>query len=150
MKRTLALIVALFVIALSGCTWYVGPTDPAPPSPPSPPAEPNKAPVALFSVSHAIPHVGQEVTFDALASRDYDGWIESYRWDLGPAGVQTDSVVTVTFDQAGSWWISLTVTDNEGETGTNGRLLTVVDPPGDGGCGCSGGSCDGSKAQKEG
>jgi len=143
MIRRVAVLALL--VALSGCTFYVGPTDPNPPSPPAPPVEPNKAPVALISLSHAIPYTGQEVTFDALASRDYDGWIVSYRWDLGPAGVQTDSVVTVTFDQAGSWWISLTVTDNEEATGTTGRLLTVEDPPtcdGDGG-GCSGGGSSG-------
>ena len=128
---------------LAGCTIQLPGEQPTP-SPPPPPApiEPaNTAPIALYSISHRIPYVGQEVIFDATASRDYDGWITAYRWDLGPAGVQTAPVVAVTFDQAGSFPISLTVTDNEGATATNGQLLTVATPPHCGGGGCSGGGC---------
>ena len=132
------------VLLLAGCTIQLPGEQPPPtPPPPTPIAPTNSPPIALYSISHRIPYVGQEVIFDATLSRDEDGWIVAYWWDLGPAGVQTAPVVAVTFDQAGSFPISLTVTDNDGATATTGRLLTVEAPPhcgGDGG-GCSGGTC---------
>lgn len=139
MKKMLALV--LLIPLLAGCTIQLPGEQPTPQPPPAPIEPANTAPIALYSISHRIPYVGQEVIFDATASRDYDGWIVAYRWDLGPAGVQTAPVVAVTFDQAGSFPISLTVTDNEGATATNGQLLTVAPPPHCGGGGCSGGTC---------
>ena len=139
MKKVL--LVLLLLPLLAGCTIQL-PGDQPDPVPPLPgPIEPvNSPPIALFSISHRIPYTEQEVIFDANASRDYDGWIVAYRWDLGPAGVQTAPVVAVTYHSAGEYPISLTVTDNEGATAIRGHLLTVEDPPSCGG-GCSGGTC---------
>ena len=138
MKRVALLLAAL--LTLAGCTFSLN-EQPTPQPTPSPIEPANTPPIALYSISHRIPYVGQEVIFDATASRDYDGWIVAYRWDLGPAGVQTAPVVVATFDQTGAFPISLTVTDNDGATATAGRLLTVEDPPRCGSGGCSGGGC---------
>jgi PKD repeat protein len=135
-----ALLVFLLLPLLAGCTISLPGEKPVPPLPG--PIEPvNSPPIALFSISHRIPYTEQQVIFDANASRDYDGWIVAYRWDLGPAGVQTAPVVAVTYHSSGDYPISLTVTDNEGASATREHLLTVqaVDPCNGGGC--SGGTC---------
>ena len=88
MKRVI--LYSTILLMLSGCT-LVGPgntaTDPLPPTLP-PTITSNQAPIALYSLSHRVPYVDQTVIFDGNTSRDYDGWIVAYRWDLGPAGIQ--------------------------------------------------------------
>lgn len=140
------ILYSTILLMITGCT-LVGPAnsgvDPTPTPPPA--VTSHQAPIALYSISHRIPYTGQSVIFDANASRDADGWIVAYRWDLGPAGIQTAPVVVVTYDTPGSFPISLAVTDNEGATAIIGRLLTVKDRPacggGSSGGGCSGGTC---------
>ena len=144
MMRRLILY-STILLMLGGCT-LVAPgnsgVDPTPTPPPT--VTSNQAPIALYSISHRIPYVDQPVIFDANASRDADGWIVAYRWDLGPAGIQTAPVVIVTYAHAGDYPISLTVTDNEGATAIRGQLLTVEEHltcGGSPGGGSPGGTC---------
>jgi len=140
MKRLI--LYSTILLTLSGCT-LVGPgnsgVDPTPPVVTS-----NQSPIALYSISHRIPYTGQEVVFDGTYSRDGDGWIVAWRWDLGPAGIQTGSIVTVTFDTPGDFAITLTVTDNDGATDSIYRRIKVEVPSQCGtnpGGGCPGGTC---------
>jgi PKD repeat protein len=90
----------------------------------------NKRPVAsLQAPASAKP--GQQVNFDASASKDPDGKIAKYEWDLdGNGSYETDTGVTATVSQTyateGKVNVGLRVTDNEGATGTAIRTITIA------------------------
>jgi len=112
---------------LASCTLPIAPPGPPAP-PPSPPVPTNQAPLALFSVSDRTPWAGAPVTFDASASRDYDGFIATYYWMLGPGIIQTGVRVVQSFPHPGQVRIYLTVTDNLGAADTNSYPITVRQP----------------------
>ncbi len=95
-----------------------------PPAPPPPPA--NEAPQATFSVNSAAGNAPLVVTVNAAASSDSDGTIETYSWDFAgePA---IGSVAQYTFDAAGTFTITLTVTDDDNATDSTSRQITVND-----------------------
>jgi PKD repeat protein len=70
-------------------------------------------PSAIFEVA---PRGRLKFRFDAGSSFDTDGMITSYAWDFGDAHSRTGSVSEHTFDAPGTYRISLTVTDNDGNT----------------------------------
>jgi subtilisin family serine protease len=96
-----------------------------------PPAE-NQAPVAEFSFTT------NELTasFDGSASSDTDGTIVSYSWNFGDGTTGSGVTTSRTYAAAGTYNVVLTVTDNEGATGSKTRSVTVSEtetpPPGDG------------------
>jgi len=143
MKRLI--LYSTILLMITGCT-LAGPGNSGVPTPTPPAVATNQAPIALYSISHRIPYTEQDVVFNGTYSRDGDGWIESWRWDLGPAGIQTGSIVTVVFHQAGDFPTKLTVTDNDGARKSIYRLITIEENSGcnaNGGGGCSGGTCPG-------
>jgi Ca2+-binding RTX toxin-like protein len=76
---------------------------------------PNQAPSASFAVV-AAPH-GQPTRFDAASSADADGGtIARYSWDFGDGTTDPDGGPTPThvYAAAGTYAVTLTVTDNEG------------------------------------
>lgn len=84
-------------------------------------------PTALFTHTPEVPTVGEQVTFDASASTDPDGTIDLYEWDLNGDGV-TDAqgpAVTFTYDEAGAVLVILTVTDNDGNTDQESKIIQV-------------------------
>jgi PKD repeat protein len=107
----------------------------------------NPPPIASFEASNDMPAAGDPVTFDASASYDSNGGVTSYLWDYGDGntgnGVETNHVYT----EDGYYVVSLTVTDNEGETGT-ARLAIIAQEAGGGDCCGSGGSCGGGGNDK--
>jgi hypothetical protein len=68
------------------------------------------------------------VTVDATLSNDPDGTIDSYAWDFGDGGTGTGVNTTHTYASWGTWWITLTVTDNDLMTGTTSLQVTVSNP----------------------
>ena len=68
--------------------------------------------------------VGEMATFYGDISSDLDGTITSYNWSNGLTGVTASQV----FDTAGTYNVTLTVTDNEGATNTDTLIVTVNDP----------------------
>ena len=86
-------------------------------------------PVARARADTILITVDVPVGFDASASSDSDGWIDTYVWDFGDGtrrlGV-TDSHVYAT---PGTYVVRLTVIDNDGLTGNDTRLVEVMPKP---------------------
>jgi PKD repeat protein len=88
-------------------------------------------PIASFTLSPTEPIVNETVTFDASASSDPDGTIVSYAWDFGDGASDSGAIVEHAYTAAGTYDVSLTVTDNDGLTHTITKSITVeVSPPG--------------------
>lgn len=84
-------------------------------------------PVADFTFSPARPKAGETVRFDASESFDPDGQIVKYEWDFESDGTIDAQGVTVEhiFSQAGTFTVTLMVTDNDGEKSTAQKAITV-------------------------
>jgi PKD repeat protein len=83
-------------------------------------------PTAAFVFSPASPAVGQDIFFNAEASRAAAGRrLISYDWDFG-SGRFANGVTTVKgYNTAGSYNVTLTVTDDANQTGTVTQTVTV-------------------------
>ena len=95
----------------------------------------NRRPLASFTAPLTA-KVGESVGFDASASKDPDGTVVKYEWDLdGNGSFETNTGTTPTasrsYASGGNVVVGLRVTDNEGATGTTTRTVTVEgeEPP---------------------
>ncbi|GIG38661.1 PKD domain-containing protein [Cellulomonas phragmiteti] len=86
----------------------------------------NQAPVAAFTATAG----GPSVAVDASGSSDPDGTITSYGWDFGDGGTASGATASHVYTQSGTYTVTLTVTDDDGATGTTSQQVTVtVDEP---------------------
>ncbi|MFW6119022.1 MAG: PKD domain-containing protein [Planctomycetota bacterium] len=89
--------------------------------------EPNAPPVASITANPTSGTAPLEVAFDGSASSDSDGSIASYQWDLGD-GTTADTVSPQhTYEAAGTYQVTLTVTDDDGATESDSATITVED-----------------------
>jgi len=84
----------------------------------------NRPPWANFSFSPTDPVEGA-VRFDASASSDPDGTIEGYEWDFGDGSTGSGIVATHTYTEAGTYMVTLTVTDNDGDEMSGSKVVSV-------------------------
>ena len=84
-----------------------------------------QAPQALFAFSPTQPSivVGVQLTDQ---SSDPDGQAVSWMWEFGDGTTSTDRNPTHTYSRKGTFTVKLTVTDNDGLTGTKSQTLTVA------------------------
>ena len=73
--------------------------------------------------------IGETVSFDGSGSYDPDGTIVSYDWAFGAGTTGTGVTTTHAYLTAGNYTVTLTVTDNEGATGTDTAIIRVYKPP---------------------
>jgi PKD repeat protein len=83
------------------------------------------APVASFTYSPKKPAKNVMVTFNASASHDPDRVIVAYHWDFGDQNSGTGMIVGHAYAKEGTYNVTLTVTDDDGLTGTTWKLVTV-------------------------
>ncbi len=88
----------------------------------------DRSPRAVFGTSRGQVETGQQVTFNGSRSVDPEGQIASYEWDFGDGSVDTGSSATHSYTSAGTYGVTLTVTDGAGNTATVTRTLTVRTP----------------------
>ncbi len=84
-----------------------------------------RAPVADFIIDRPtlLPH---ELETFTSTSYDLDGQIVNYAWNFGDgATLSGASTVTHTYAVAGSYTVTLTVTDNDGLTSSTNKIVTV-------------------------
>jgi len=88
---------------------------------------PQQSPRARFSFSPSNPQVNQTVTFDGRNSRDPDGAIQEYRWDLNGDGRvdATGARVQRSYNRSGSFQVTLTVVDNDGLNDSTTQTIRV-------------------------
>ncbi|MCK5591893.1 MAG: PKD domain-containing protein, partial [Candidatus Pacebacteria bacterium] len=90
---------------------------------------PNQSPTAVAVVDESLVIVGETVNFDGSGSSDSDGSIISYEWDFDASdGIQIDAtgdITSNTYAIAGTYTVTLTVTDNGVATATAEVVITV-------------------------
>uniref|UniRef100_UPI0005BE4E51 PKD domain-containing protein n=1 Tax=Cellulosimicrobium cellulans TaxID=1710 RepID=UPI0005BE4E51 len=83
---------------------------------------PNQAPVAAFtSQTDKL-----KASFDASGSSDSDGTVASYAWNFGDGHTGTGAAAEHTYDQPGTYAVTLVVTDDDGATGTVSHDVVTV------------------------
>lgn len=85
----------------------------------------NSSPNAVITVDSTTGHSPFAVSFSASQSTDSDGSISSYSWDFGDGGNATTSQADHTYTDLGIFSAILTVTDNDGSTGTASVSIKV-------------------------
>jgi len=112
-KKILLWVFAIFLIlALAGCGVV-------------PPL--NQPPTASFTASTTSGVVPLEVFFYASGSYDPDGNILSYAWDFKDGNTGSGQTVNHTFASAGSYNVTLTITDNDGAIDSTTKTITVTE-----------------------
>ena len=89
----------------------------------------NYGPAAIAGPDKKI-IVGQSLEMDGSASFDPDGSIIRYDWDFGNGKVATGQKRSIAYFEPGKYQVSLTVTDNSGESNesaTDSLTITVTD-----------------------
>lgn len=88
--------------------------------------EVNEPPSVGFDFSPATPSVGTEVTFTAEATDpDPNGTVESFEWEFGDGDTASGRTTTHTYEEAGSYEVTVTVTDNRGATDDAQKTVEV-------------------------
>lgn len=86
----------------------------------------NKVPTASFTVDPTKGATNTLYIFDATNSKDTDGSISGYKWDFGDGKSGTGRTTTHKYAAAGTFDITLTVTDNDGGKGEVQKPVEVV------------------------
>ena len=94
-------------------------------SPPGIRLGPNGTPVAEFTFSPTTPKEMESVFFDAAASVD-DGQIVSYAWTFGDGGTGSGVSPRHSYDLAGKYVVTLTVTDDRGLKASKTQEVTIA------------------------
>lgn len=85
----------------------------------------NQPPVARIAAPVTVA-VGGSITLSGSASTDADGTIASYNWNFGDGTTATGVTAQKSFAAAGSYVVTLTVTDDKGATGAAQQTITVT------------------------
>ena len=72
--------------------------------------------------------VNSPVSFDGTGSSDPDGSISTYDWDFGDGSTGTGATTSHTYAATGIYTVTLTVTDDGGETDSQNTTATITDP----------------------
>ncbi len=89
----------------------------------------NQAPTAVTTGTPMNGDAPLVVAFDGSGSTDSDGTISTYAWDFGDgSAVSNLQNPTHTYNTAGNYTATLTVTDNDAATGTATVAITVTNP----------------------
>ena len=85
---------------------------------------PNEPPAASFTADCT----DQSCDFDGTESFDGDGSIDSYAWDFGDGTTDAGVSATHAYAGPGSYLVTLTVTDDDGDSASTTRTVQAVAP----------------------
>ena len=86
-------------------------------------------PAAQFTASPTTGAPPLQVAFDATSSSDPDNDIVQYAWDMGDGSELSGVLVNHTYTFVGSYEVSLTVTDSQGNSDIEHIQIEVAQPP---------------------
>lgn len=86
---------------------------------------PNGAPVPRFFVSPSTGRENEPLLFDGSASTD-DGQIVSYAWSFGDGDAGAGRTLSHTYELAGTYLVTLTVTDDRGQRATTAPAAVAI------------------------
>ena len=89
----------------------------------------NSPPEAAFVFSPENPKTGETVYFNAAESKDTDGHIVKYEWDFGDGKTSTGERVRHSYTTPNSYWVILTVYDNNGAKDSESKKISISLPP---------------------
>jgi PKD repeat protein len=121
--------VASFVASLAGSLTACGGGGgggSSPPPPPPPPA--NQPPVASFTAAATVA-AGAPLVVDAAASTDPEGDALTFSWNFGDGTRGGGRKLPHVFTSAGTYTVTLTVSDARGGSATATRAVTVSNGP---------------------
>jgi len=84
----------------------------------------NTPPIACFSWNPYYPHTGTTILFSDM-SYDLDGYITAWRWDFGNGATSSREKPSHMYGLPGSYTVTLTVTDDDGENATKKESIIV-------------------------
>jgi PKD repeat protein len=86
-------------------------------------------PVARFTVTPEVPAPGAQAVFDGSASTvGFGANLVTYVWNFGDGDSAQGAIVTKQFDSAGTYPVTLRVTDDLGRIATQTIAVTVLEP----------------------
>jgi PKD repeat protein len=89
----------------------------------------NKKPIAELNAGEPYNGlVNTEITFDGSNSNDSDGTITKWFWDFGDNTSGTGKITNHSFSKAGTYTITLIVTDNKGATNKDTSISVITQP----------------------
>jgi PKD repeat protein len=88
----------------------------------------NQPPVAAINATPTSGLAPLTVAFNGSGSSDADGTIASYSWDFGDSTNATGATASHTYNTAGTYTARLTVTDDDGATGSATVTINVTAP----------------------
>jgi PKD repeat protein len=86
----------------------------------------SRPPVAMFTASAETVYTDEVITFNASDSYDPDGAIVAYLWDFGDGTDATGITVNHAYEDDGNYTVTLTVTDDDGETASKSAVETIL------------------------
>ncbi len=86
----------------------------------------NQAPTAKITASATSAIAPSTISFEGGQSSDSDGSIASYQWSVSNGLSANTTNADFTFDQAGDYTVTLTVTDNNGASDQTSELINIV------------------------
>ncbi len=82
-------------------------------------------PVAVLDADKTDVKVNEQIQFSGVKSSDKDGKIISYSWNFGDGNFGNGVNIQHSFNVEGTYTVTLTVTDDDGLTGTATKKITV-------------------------
>ena len=89
----------------------------------------NMGPTASIFASATEAGVGQEISFDGTGSNDPDNDNLFFIWDFGDGGIGVDAIVTHSYDNPGSYLVTLNVVDEQGFESQDFVAIDIAAPP---------------------
>jgi PKD repeat protein len=89
----------------------------------------DQAPTAAFNLTPATALTGTPISFDSTPSFDPDGSIASWRWSFGDGANGSSQTMNHVYTRAGTYTVTLGVTDDRGLTATTTHTIVIADRP---------------------